>query len=377
VNLFDWIAVALVALLAIAGYFRGLLTAALSLAGIVGGALLGARLAPYLLSGGSSSRYTPLFALGGAIFFAIVLEALGSYLGSRIRSSMRLKPLRAVDSAGGLLLGAATGLAVVWVLGAVALLIPGQTNLRRNAQRSVIVQHLNDVVPPSTVLHALARIDPLLAIEGPLALGPPPSPEVLRRPGVREAAPSVVKVLGEACGLGIAGSGWVARPGLVVTAAHVVAGEGSTTVQAPGDLALDAQAVAFDPKNDVAVLRVAGLRARPLRLVDPRPGNAVALLGYPGNDGLSAAPGRIGETARISTDDAYGHGPVSRVITSLQGRIEHGDSGGPAVDASGAVESTMFAARVGSTGGYGVPAAVVRLALAHARGPVSTGPCAR
>ncbi len=376
-NLFDWIAIALVALLAIAGYFRGLLTAALSLAGIVGGALLGARLAPYFLSGGSTSRYATLFALGGAVFCAIVLEAVGSYLGSRMRSSMRLKPLRAVDSAGGLLIGAATGLAVVWVLGTVVLLIPGQTNLRRNAQRSVIVRQLNDLLPPSTVLHALARIDPLLAIEGPLAIGPPPNPAVLNRPGVREAAPSVVRVLGNACGLGIAGTGWVARRGLVVTAAHVVAGEEATTVEAPGGLPLDAEAVAFDSRNDVAVLRVPGLQARPLRLVDPRPETPVALLGYPGNGAFAAEPGRIGETARISTDDAYGRGPVSRRITSLRGKIEHGDSGGPAVDAQGAVQATMFAARVGAAGGYGIPADVVRHALTHARRRVSTGPCAR
>ncbi len=376
-NLFDWIALALVALLAVAGYFRGLLTAALSLAGIVGGALLGARLAPYLLSGGNTSRYTTLFALGGAIFCAIVLEAMGSYVGGRMRSSMRLKPLRAVDSAGGLLIGAATGLAVVWVLGTVVLLIPGQTNLRQNAQRSFIVRQLNELLPPSTVLHALARIDPLLAIEGPLAIGPPPNPAVLNRPGVREAAPSVVKVLGNACGLGIAGSGWVARPGLVVTAAHVVAGEDSTTVQAPGDLPLDAQAYAFDSRNDVAVLRVPGLQARPLRSVTPKPGTPVALMGYPGNGALDVEAGRIGETARISTDDAYGHGPVSRLITSLRGKIQHGDSGGPAVDARGAVQSTMFAARVGETGGYGIPVEVVRRALAHTRHKVSTGPCVR
>src|SRR6266511_224484 len=97
------------------------MTAILSLAGILGGAVLGSRIAPYLLSGGSRSPYTPLFALGGAAFFAIVLEALGSYAGSRLRSSLRLKPLRAVDSAGGLLLGGATALAIVWVLGTVAL----------------------------------------------------------------------------------------------------------------------------------------------------------------------------------------------------------------------------------------------------------------
>ena len=376
-NLFDWIAVALVALLAVAGYFRGLVTAALSLAGIVGGALLGARLAPYFLSGGSSSRYATLFALGGAVVCAILLEWVGTYIGLRMRSSMRLKPLRALDSAGGLLIGAATGLAVVWVLGTVVLLIPGQTDLRRNAQRSAIVRQLNELLPPSTVLHALARIDPLLAIEGPLALGPAPNPAVLNRPGVREAAPSVVKVFGNACGLGIAGTGWVARPGLVVTAAHVVAGEDSTTVQAPGDIPLDAEAVAFDSHNDIAVLRVRGLTTRPLRIANPKTETPVALMGYPGDGPLSVAPGRIGETARITTDDAYGRGPVSRLITSLRGKIEHGDSGGPAVDASGAVQSTMFAARVGSAGGYGIPAQVVRRALARARRPVSTGPCAR
>jgi hypothetical protein len=37
----------------------------------------------------------------------------------------------------------------------------------------------------------------------------------------------------------------------------------------------------------------------------------------------------------------------------------------------------MFAARVGAAGGYGIPADVVRHALRHAHGRVSTGPCAR
>ena len=135
--------------------------------------------------------------------------------------------------------------------------------------------------------------------------------------------------------------------------------------------------IGFDPKNDVAVLRVPGLNARPLRLLDPRPGTLVALLGYPADGSFTAEPGRIGETATISTDDAYGRGPVSRLITSLRGKIEHGDSGGPAVDSQGAVQSTMFAARVGETGGYGIPAEVVRRALTRARHKVSTGPCTR
>jgi S1-C subfamily serine protease len=376
VNLFDWIAVGVVLVLAVAGYFRGLVTAVLSLAGIVGGAVLGSRIAPYLLSGGSRSPYTPLFALGGAAFFAIVLEALASYVGARLRSSLRPKPLRAVDSAGGLVLGGATGLAIVWVLGTVALLIPGQTQLRQYAQHSAIVRRLNEIVPPSELLHALARIDPILAIEGPLALVPPPNPSVLRQPGVRDAAPSVVKILGLACGLGIEGSGWVVEREVVVTNAHVVAGERATTVQPPGGLPLDAEAIAFDPKNDVAILHVPGLEVLPLRLVDPKEGAAVAILGYPENGPLTAAAGRIGATGVVPSQDAYGHGPVLRLITSLRGIVRHGDSGGPAVDARGNVQSTVFAARVGSNGGFGIPAQVVRRVLARARGPVSTGACA-
>ena len=77
------------------------------------------------------------------------------------------------------------------------------------------------------------------------------------------------------------------------------------------------------------------------------------------------------------SQNAYGEGPVARTVTSLSGHVQHGSSGGPAVDAGGAVEATVFAARVNGSGGYGVPAAVVRRELDAVRGaPVSTGPCA-
>ena len=109
--------------------------------------------------------------------------------------------------------------------------------------------------------------------------------------------------------------------------------------------ALRAQAVAFDPHNDVAVLRVDGLDAPPLQLKDPHPGAAIAIVGYPLNGPLEASAGRIGETETVLAQDAYGEGPTRRVVTSLSGTVEHGNSGGPAVDASGAVQATVFAAR--------------------------------
>ena len=372
----DWIALGFVALMALLGLRKGLIASALSAAGVIGGAVIGARLGPHLLSGGSRSPYTPVAALAGALILAIAFEAVGSLAGSTLRTGLRIPPLRAVDSLGGFVLGAAAGLAVVWVLGTAALLLPGQTTLRQDAQRSLVVRRLDQIAPPRRLLEALARVDPFPSIAGPIAGVAPPDPRLLRAPGVRSAAPSVVRVLGTACGLAVEGSGWVARAELVVTAAHVVAGEHDTSVDVPGSSsALHATPVAVDARNDVAVLRVPGLAARPLRLVDPVPGAAVAILGYPGDGPFDVKPGRIGRTVTVLSQDAYGRGPVTRTITSIRGVVRHGDSGGPAVDASGHVQTTIFAARVGSTGGYGVPSSAVRQALAGARGPVSTGPC--
>ncbi len=373
----DWVALGVVAVGALGGLRRGLIASALSLAGLAAGAYAGSRLGPHLLHGGAASPWTPIAGLVGAVVGALLLQAVAGIAGSFLRHGLKLTPFRFFDSAAGALLGAATGLVLVWVLSASALLLPGLPELRQAVQRSHIVRRLDEVVPPRRLLHLLARIDPFPSIAGPAAPSAPVSPAIAGDPAVRRASTSVVRILGEACGIGVEGSGWFATRDLVVTAAHVVAGEHSTAVQLPDGTGLHpARVVAYDPHNDVAVLRVSGATATPLRLVDPRPGAAVAILGYPANGPLTATPGRIGRTAVVLTQDAYGNGPVTRTITAVAGSVRHGNSGGPAIDRSGAVESTIFAARIGAPSGYGVPASVVRRALDSAKAPVSTGACA-
>jgi S1-C subfamily serine protease len=375
----DWIALAVIVLSAFGGWRRGLIGSALSLGGLVAGAYAGSRLAPHLLSGGSSSRWTPFLSLIGALVGATLLHSLASFAGSFLRGGLKLTPLRLLDSAGGVFFGAATGLVLVWVLGATALLLPGQTSLRREAQRSQILQNLNAHVPPRRLLHLLAGIDPIQAIAGPPAPLEPPSPAIVRDPDVRRAEASVVRVLGTACGLGVAGSGWFISPREVATAAHVVAGEHDTHVQLPHSNALlRADVVAFDTTNDLAILRVRNAGAQtPLRVRgEAESGRAVAIVGYPGGGPLTATPGRVGDTATVLTRDAYGHGPVSRSITAVAGRVQHGDSGGPAVDSDGYVQTMLFAARIGQPVGYGVPIELVARAAQSAQGPVSTGDCA-
>ena len=377
-NLADWIAIAIVLLAAFGGMRRGLVLSAFSLVGLAGGAYLGSRVAPHLLHGGASSTWTPVAGLVGAVLGAMLLQIAALFAGSFVRGGLKLTPLRLLDTAGGLLLGVAIGLGIVWVGASVALLTPGQTELRKEVERSAIVKQLDDALPPRTLLNLLARIDPFPSIVGPKGPSLPPSKGVLRDPSIRDATTRVVKVLGTACGVGVEGSGWFASSDLIVTAAHVVAGEQDTIVRIPGQpFPHPADVVFLDVHNDVAVLRVEGIDATPLQLADSQSGAAVAIVGYPLDGGLTATAGRIGLTATVLTQDALGHGPVARTITAVAGHVEHGDSGGPAVDAAGKVESTIFAARVGSESGYGVPSSIVRDDLARAgTQPVSTGSCA-
>jgi S1-C subfamily serine protease len=189
---------------------------------------------------------------------------------------------------------------------------------------------------------------------------------------VRAARASVVRIRGIACGLGVEGSGWIVRKGLVVTNAHVVAGVNTPVVDRRDGRTNDAQIVAFDARNDIAVLRVRGLRGRALALADPERGDAGALLGFPGNGPYQVTPVRVGRTARLGARDAYGRLKLQRPIVALRGNVRSGNSGGPVVDAQGRVVATVFAQRRGSDDGYAVPNAQVRSALGSIGSPLQT-----
>jgi hypothetical protein len=377
----DWIIVAFTVLMAVWGYQQGLIAGGLSLVGFAAGAFLGSRLGPLLLEDGSHSPYAPLSALLGAVLvgglFASGFELLGFHLRRRLGERIGL-----LDGLGGSVLVGCLGLFLIWIGGAVALQTPGARELREPIQRSAILQELNEVLPPSgPVLQALARFDPFPSISGPSANVPAPDPKIARDPDVAAARRSVVRVLGTACGLGVQGSGWVAGRGIVVTNAHVVAGQDDTTVQVRGEgPGLDAQAIWFDPRNDLSILRVPGVSGLPRLAMNANAdsGTTAAVLGFPENGPYTVAPARLGGTSTVITQDAFGRGPVERTITSLRGEVRSGNSGGPVVDRAGRVLATIFAAATSrQRTGYGVPDSLVRDALGEARGPVDTGPCAR
>jgi S1-C subfamily serine protease len=368
------------------GYQQGLIVGVLSLAGFAIGAFLGSRLGPALLPDGSHSPYAPATALAGALLVggivAVSMEGLAFAARRRLLGPTgRHRGVAVMESTGGALLLVALALGIAWLFGAVALNAPGAKSLRQAVQESAILRALNDAFPPSSgLIRALNRIDPRVSVQGPSPDVAPPDSKIARDPEVRAASASVVRVLGTACGLGVEGSGWIAEPGIVVTNAHVVAGETDTTVTPAGsDSSFEATPVHYDPSNDLALLRVNGLQAAPLSFApNVTSGTPGAVIGYPENGPLTITPARAGATGPVITEDSYGRGPVTRELTALRGEVHSGNSGGPLVDGNGRVMGTVFAATTqGKPGGYAVPNGVVAGALGDSTGAVSTGPCTR
>ena len=360
-SLVDLLALGLIAITALGGFRRGLVVGVLSLAGLIGGAYAGARVGPDIV--GAGSQWLPVVALGGAMLAAAVGQSLGGIVGRNVRSLLFLPPLRLLDRIGGGVLGIATGLVVCWVVGAVLLYTPGQTDLRQYAQESTILSALNKEFPPQRLISALARVDPFGRLAGPRANVDEPDLAVTGDPHVRRAAASVFRITGNACGLGVEGSGWLAAPGLVVTNAHVVAGIDQPNVDRRSGKAYESRVVAFDRKNDVAVLRVPGLRGQPLPFGRSAAGSSAVILGYPENGPFTVTPVRLGATVTTVGRDAYGKLPTVRSITTMRGEVRSGNSGGPVLNRSGHVVATVFARRVDGVSGYGVPNDAVRRAL--------------
>lgn len=370
----DILVVLWVALFALQGAYRGLIAQALSLVGLAIGALAGSWIAPKLLSEGSS--WVSIASLLGAIVGAALLGAASATLAETPRRFLAFRPgLRAADSVGGGIIGAALGLALAWLV-AVVLVQQPSLGFRQDVRGSTILPQLMRAVPPDRVLQALARFDPFPELTLSGGRLPPPDPSVLQTPGAKAASGSVVKIYGTACGLGIQGSGWVVRRDLIATNAHVIAGEHDTDILAPNGQSLSARVVYVDTQNDVAILRVDGLRTPPLAMSGsedyPRP---VAILGYPRDGALVGIAATAGAPRTVIAPNAYGRHVGPRNVVPLRGRVEPGESGGPVVDSEGGVVAMIFGGAKNGGNGFAVPVSVVGDALPRATRPVSSGPC--
>ena len=376
------ILIALFVLLAVLrGARTGFLAGVFSLVGVAVGASLGSRIATSLVPDGGNPIYGVGVTLISVVAFAVLGEVLARLVGGALRNRLSNPASTALDNLGGGALGLALSLVLVWAVGTLTLQSPPLSGIHPAVEESRILGSLDERMPAGLLIRAVAELDPLPEIRGPEPEVAPPEQGIVSDPDIRSAARRTVRVTGVACGYGVEGSGWVVARNLVVTNAHVVAGEAATRVQ-PGGVGrgLRAEVILFDERNDVAVLRVRRLGLHPIPLAPPRPGEPAAVIGFPQNGPLDIQPARTGETERVYSGDAYNEGPVERVVTGFRVVVRPGNSGGPAVNADGEVVSTIFASRADSSDvGYGIPSQLVQRHVsvaAERTEPVSTGGCA-
>jgi len=391
VNALDAVALAVLIVTFVGGLRSGFLPQLGGLAGAALGGFVAVQFLPVFR--GQLNDWDPtaraFVVLGGLLVLVALGEATGSLLGREIRLRFARGVFGALDSWAGGLLGLAQGLLVIWLAG--GLLAAGPLpSLANQAQRSIAIRTLNEVLPPPTeIAGELGRwLDASGLPEVFVGFEPFPAPPVdlPSDPAVRaiaeKAIPSTVEVDGIACSYTLAGTGFVVSPGYVVTNAHVIAG--TTTISVlPQSGSYRATPVLFDPELDIAVLYVPDLRAPALSFArtNPQRGETGTALGHPGGGPLKVIPGAVTATYRATGRDLYAGQYVTRSIVELRASIQRGDSGGPFVLADGTVGGVVFAqARTDPTVGYAL--APVEVAAAVAPGltrtvAVDTGPCIR
>jgi S1-C subfamily serine protease len=380
INVLDLFIGVFVVVSVLRGARTGFLAGVFSLVGVVVGASVGSRIASSLMPDGNQI-YGAGITLGSILAFSVLGEVIARTMGGSIRNRLSSPTSDTLDRLGGATLGLALSLVLVWAIGVFALQSPPLAGLQPVARDSKILQALEERMPTGLLTRAVANLQPLPKMRGPEPEVAAPEGNIVADPDVLAASERTLRVTGTACGYGVEGSAWVAGRDLVVTNAHVVAGETATWVQIGGSgQQLPAEVVAFNERNDIAVLRVDDLGIDPLPTAAARHGEAAAVIGFPENGPLDIEPARTGDTQRVVSTDAYDNGPVERVVTSFRVYVRPGNSGGPAIDSRGRVVSTIFASRTDSENScYGVPSRIVKRHLQAAASrttPVSTGGCA-
>ncbi len=370
---------------ALIGYRLGFVARAASWAGMLLGLWVAARLMPRAVEamGEEGSEATVLLVAGALLLGGALLgQALGVLVGNRVRLALTGPVARRVDA----LAGAAAG--VVGLLVLVWLVVPALADMSgapaREVRRSRIVSTLTERLPPApdatrTLRGLLGEGYPRVfdGVDRSPDVGPVPAESGLAPADATRVAGSVVKVSGEACNRIQQGTGFVAAPELVVTNAHVVAGEPRTTVERADGTSVEAELVAFDPDRDLAVLRAPGLGLAALLVGTSEVGQRGAVFGRPGGGPLELSPFEVRQRVDAVGTDIYGTPGTTRDVLVLASDLAPGDSGSPLVAPSGQVIGVAFAIAPDRAGvAYAVSTVELEAVLATAGEVVAAGPCA-
>jgi S1-C subfamily serine protease len=355
-SLVDVVLIALMIIFAVNGYRQGFLIGLLSFVGFFGGAAIGLQLGPFFADFFAQSAIRILVSLLTVLVVAIVGQAVASWIGARLRSSIRHPTGRTLDDLGGSLVSAVAVLVVAWLVAAplASSPIPG---LSRSVRSSALLHAINAVMPSQARALSEALRHTVDTSGFPDVFGnldptqvrqvPAPDPEMADSAVVARARRSVVKVLGTApsCSRQIEGSGFVYTPRHVMTNAHVVAGTDNVSVESGGSRH-PGRVVVYDAEKDLAVIYVPDLKVPALSFA-PAPaktGDDAIVLGFPLDGPFDAQSARVRDIGLIRGPDIYERRTVTRDIYTIRGLVRSGNSGGPLLDEDGAVLGVIFAA---------------------------------
>lgn len=352
-NWLDVVIVGVAALAALGGYRLGFLARVVSWIGLGLGLYLAARFLPDILNTFDLAQPGQRLITAAAVLVGagLVGQALGLLVGGRLHSALPLGPLRTADR----VVGAGVGVFGVFV--ALWLLLPAISSVSglpaQATEGSAISRWVSTLKGPPGTLQALRRVVgeqtfPAVfnALRGNETAGTPPAVTSLSAAVTTRVEASTVKVQGQACNLIQDGSGFAVAPDLVVTNAHVVAGEpaGQTEVITPAGIQLPATVVRFDPNRDLALLSVPGLNDTPLSIGTASVGDQGAVFGHPGGQtALAITPARISSEVDAVGRDLYDTHNTSRDVFILASDLAPGDSGGALVMPDGEVAGVAFA----------------------------------
>ena len=385
----DLVIAILVVTSVIGGWRLGLLTGATSWVLLVQALVLATMLLPPIATtlGGEDPSLRLLVAALLFITAGFAGQRAGIVLGRHFRRSLLPEegPSRRRDKVAG---AVAAPLAVV--LGLWLLILPPLSEMAGSfselTQDSTLVGAIDAAFPdPPETSQALRRLagpagapHVFKGLIPALDTGPPPTDSGLGPQVVSRVSASTVQVEGIACRFERDGSGFTVGRELVVTNAHVVAGQQRTFVIRPDGRRLRAQVTVFDPVRDLALLQVPGLDQAPLTLAEGRVGTTAAVFGHPeGQTKLEISPAAIRQQVNALGPDLYQLGMTRRAVYVLAAELAPGDSGGALVNADGQVVGVAFAISPDNRGtAYALAVSELRSVLAAAREtPASTGLC--
>jgi S1-C subfamily serine protease len=349
------------------------------------GTVVGAVLLPPILRAVEKATDAQLLfiTIGVLLGMAFLGQALGLWVGGRLHVALPGESVRDLDRGAGAAAGVVGIFVGLWLLLPIMADVPGWFAVQ--SRTSVVAGWVDERFPPAP--DAIATLRRLVggdqfprvfdALQPAPDLGPPPTVTGIPQAIVDGVVPSTVKVEGVACRRIQEGSGFVAGPGVVVTNAHVVAGESETVIQRSDGSEVRATVVAFDPRRDLAVLSAPDLNRPALDIVDVEVGGIGAVFGHPGGGALRAAPFEVGRTVTATGTDIYDEERTERQILILSSSLAPGDSGAALIDPSGRVVGVAFAIAPDKPGvAYALDVEELAPVLAgNLTQPVDTGPC--